>query len=152
MEEDPEPAALLRLSVALHLRDADAGDGEQSGPDVLRLGRRRACVLSADRFLVQKPSANAAAIKAFVVNRVGDLGSCSVFSACSGVRYGIDPRDPRGRAGYGRIDHRVPRDAGRYDDACCASCCSSARWANRRSLACTHGCPMRWKGRHRCPR
>ena len=30
--------------------------------------------LSADRFLVQEPSANAAAIKAFVVNRVGDFG------------------------------------------------------------------------------
>ena len=37
----PVPAALLRLSVDLHLLHADAGDGGQSGPAVLRLGRRR---------------------------------------------------------------------------------------------------------------
>ena len=70
----PAPAALLRLSVAVHLRHADAGDGRQSRAAVLRLGRRRPRLLSADRLLVQKPSANAAAIKAFVVNRVGDFG------------------------------------------------------------------------------
>ena len=46
------PAALLRLSVAVHLRHADAGDGRQSGADVLRLGRRRPRLLSADRLLV----------------------------------------------------------------------------------------------------
>ena len=46
----------------------------QSRADVLRLGGRRARVLSAHRLLVQKPAANAAAIKAFVVNRVGDFG------------------------------------------------------------------------------
>jgi NADH-quinone oxidoreductase subunit L len=33
-------------------------------------------------FWFKKPSANAAAIKAFVVNRVGDLASCSASSAC----------------------------------------------------------------------
>ena len=49
-----EPAALLRLSVAVHLRDADAGDGGQSGADVLRLGRRRPRELSADRLLVSR--------------------------------------------------------------------------------------------------
>ena len=54
MHHDPRPAALLRLSVAVHLRHADAGDGRQSGPDVLRLGRRRPRVLSADRLLVQE--------------------------------------------------------------------------------------------------
>ena len=48
------PAALLRLSVAVHLRHADAGDGRQSGADVLRLGRRRPRLLSADRLLVQE--------------------------------------------------------------------------------------------------
>ena len=47
-----EPAALLRLSVAVHLRDADAGDRGQSGPAVLRLGRRRSRQLPADRLLV----------------------------------------------------------------------------------------------------
>ena len=48
----PEPAALLRLSVAVQLRDADAGDRRQPGPDVLRLGRRRPRLLPADRLLV----------------------------------------------------------------------------------------------------
>ena len=46
------PAAVLRLSVAVHLRDADAGDRGQSGPAVLRLGRRRPRELPADRLLV----------------------------------------------------------------------------------------------------
>ena len=48
------PAALLRLSVAVHLRHADAGDVRQSRADVLRLGRRRPRLLSADRLLVQE--------------------------------------------------------------------------------------------------
>ena len=48
------PAALLRLSVAVHLRDADAGDRGQSGAAVLRLGRRRSRELSADRLLVSE--------------------------------------------------------------------------------------------------
>ncbi len=48
----PASSALLRLSVAVHLRDADAGDGGQSGAAVLRLGRRGSGELSADRFLV----------------------------------------------------------------------------------------------------
>ena len=52
MADDPAPAALLLLSVVLHLRHADAGDGRQSGAAVLRLGRRGARELSADRLLV----------------------------------------------------------------------------------------------------
>jgi NADH-quinone oxidoreductase subunit L len=67
-------AALLRLSVAVHLRHADAGDGGQPGADVLRLGRRRLASYLLIGFWYKKPSANAAAIKAFVVNRVGDFG------------------------------------------------------------------------------
>ena len=47
-----EPAAVLRLSVAVHLRDADAGDRGQPRAAVLRLGRRRSRELSADRLLV----------------------------------------------------------------------------------------------------
>jgi hypothetical protein len=42
MEEDPNRPALLRVSVAVHLRDADAGDGGQSRAALLRLGGRRA--------------------------------------------------------------------------------------------------------------
>ena len=80
----PVPAAVLLLSVVLHLRHADAGDGRQSGADVLRLGGRRARELSADRLLVstsRKPmpprsrpsSSTASAISAFR----------SAFSPCS---------------------------------------------------------------------
>ena len=50
----PVPAPFLRLSVDVHLRHADAGDGGQSRAAVLRLGRRRACELSADRLLVSQ--------------------------------------------------------------------------------------------------
>ncbi len=55
MHEDPSRPALLRLSVALHLRHADAGDVRQSRPVVLRLGGRRPDVVPADRVLVRAP-------------------------------------------------------------------------------------------------
>ena len=48
------PAPLLRLSVALHLRHAHAGDGRQPRPDVLRLGGRRSRELSPHRLLVSR--------------------------------------------------------------------------------------------------
>ena len=50
----PAPAALLLLSVAVHLRHADAGDGQQLPAAVLRLGRGGPGVLSADRLLVHE--------------------------------------------------------------------------------------------------
>ena len=53
MADDPSPAALLRLPLAVHLRHADAGDGGQSGAALLRLGGRRPHVLPADRVLVR---------------------------------------------------------------------------------------------------
>ena len=43
-------------------------------PALLRLGGRGARLLSPDRLLVHQPSACAAAIKAFIVNRIGDFG------------------------------------------------------------------------------
>ena len=59
-------------------------------------------------FWYYKPSANAAALKAFVVNRVGDFGfSARHFRHLPGVRHGVDPGDPRRRAVDGRIDHRL---------------------------------------------
>ena len=103
-------------------------------------------------FWFRKPSANAAAIKAFVVNRVGDLGfmlgifgTYLVFGTVSIPE--ILAAAP-GMAGstIGFLGHRVDTMT------CCASCCSSARWASRRSSACTPGCPTRWKARPRSPR
>ena len=52
-----EPAALLRLPLAVQLRDADAGHRRQPGADVLRLGRGRPRLLPPDRLLV--PQAHA---------------------------------------------------------------------------------------------
>jgi NADH-quinone oxidoreductase subunit L len=81
------PAALLRLSVAVHLRHADAGDGRQPGADVLRLGRRGPRSYLLIGFWYKKPSASAAAIKAFVVNRVGDFGfALGIFGCLRAVR------------------------------------------------------------------
>src|SRR5690606_33989132 len=45
--------AFLRLHLAVHLLHAHAGDGEQHGAAVLRLGSRRPRVLPVDRLLVQ---------------------------------------------------------------------------------------------------
>jgi NADH-quinone oxidoreductase subunit L len=68
------PAAVLRLSVALHLRHADAGDGR----NLLQMFFGWEGVGVASYLLIgfwyKKPSANAAAMKAFIVNRVGDFG------------------------------------------------------------------------------
>ncbi len=50
----PVPAALLRLSVDVHLRHADAGDVGQPGAAVLRLGRGGAGELPLDRLLVSE--------------------------------------------------------------------------------------------------
>ncbi len=59
MHHDPASAALLRLSLALHFRHADAGDRRQPRADVLRLGRRRSGLLSARSASgIKKPSAS----------------------------------------------------------------------------------------------
>ena len=92
-------AALLRLPVGLHLRHADAGDGRQPRADVLRLGGRRPLLLPADRVLVRPPAANAAAIKAFVVNRVGDFGfALGIFGIFAVFRTVEPAADVRRRA------------------------------------------------------
>ena len=50
-------------------------------------------------FWYHKPSANAAAIKAFIVNRVGDFGFIARhLRHLPGVRHCLDSRHPRRRA------------------------------------------------------
>ena len=146
----PVAAAFLRLPLAVHLRHADAGDGGQSGSDVLRLGRRRPDVLPAGRLLVRAP-----------------------FRQCSsdqGVR-----RQPGGRLWlfarhlpdllsdwFGRLRSGVRRRARVLPARRCilsasigtrsrspACSCSWGRWASRRSSCCTPGCRTRWKARLR---
>ena len=105
-------------------------------------------------FWYDRPSANAAAIKAFIVNRVGDFGfalgifGVFVIFGTRRVRHGVR-RDAAARSA-----RRSTSSAGEVDiaDHRSASCCSSARWASRRSSACTPGCPTRWRARPRSPR
>jgi NADH-quinone oxidoreductase subunit L len=84
-------AALLRLPVVLHLRDADAGDADNLVQ--MFFGWEGVGVASylLIGFYYRKPSANAAAIKAFVVNRVGDfgfaLGIFALFFLTDSIRF-----------------------------------------------------------------
>jgi len=75
MEGRSEQAAVLLLPVAVHLLDAEPDQRGGLHAAVLRLGRGRDGELFAHRLLVPQATANAAAIKAFVVNRVGDFAS-----------------------------------------------------------------------------
>ncbi len=117
MDGGPGPAALLRLSQPVHLRDADAGDRGQSRPDVLRLGKGGPRLLPADQLLVpqavaptrprsRRSSSAASAISA----------SVSAFSAPSwSFRHRLHPGHPRGRARHAGRDHSLPRHALRHD-------------------------------------
>ena len=104
-------------------------------------------------FYFRKPSANAAAIKAFIVNRIGDFGfALGIFGLVLGD--GFDPlrRCLRRRAEDGHRHDPVPLGAVSRPPTCWRSCCSLARWANRRSSSCTPGCPTRWRVRPRSAR
>ncbi len=104
-------------------------------------------------FWYEKPSANAAAIKAFVVNRVGDfgfaLGIFLVFTLTGSVEL---RRDLRLRPVARQSPHSRLRPAIGTRSRCAACCCSWARWASRRSSCCTPGCRTRWRARRRCRR
>ncbi len=103
-------------------------------------------------FWYQKPSANAAAIKAFVVNRVGDfgfaLGIFLVFVLTGSVAFDAIFAKLAGLTGasfkfIGYEWHAL---------TLAACCCSWARWANRRSSCFTPGSLMRWRARRPSPR
>ena len=104
-------------------------------------------------FYYRKPSANAAAIKAFIVNRVGDFGFLlGIFALYVLVDFvDLDRHLRRGAEPAADADQlplaRVER--GRGGRRCCSS---SARWASRRSSSCTPGCRTRWKARRRSRR
>ena len=69
-------------------------------------------------FWYHRPSANAAAIKAFIVNRVGDFGFALGIFACFAIFGTVDlDADLRRRPDTGGQDHRVRRRrVGRADD------------------------------------
>ena len=91
MAEDRQQAAVLRLPVALHLLHAGPGDRRRLHAAVLRLGRGGLASYLLIGFWYHKPTANAAAIKAFVVNRIGDfgfaLGIMTVFWAFGSIQF-----------------------------------------------------------------
>ena len=101
-------------------------------------------------FWFHKPEANAAAIKAFLVNRVGDfgfaLGIFAVFVLTGSIDF--DTIFAQAPALVGKSFH-FPRLGRRRADGRSACCCSWARWASRRNSCCTPGCPTPWKGRRR---
>ena len=104
-------------------------------------------------FWYDRPSANAAAIKAFIVNRVGDFGfALGIFAVwmLSGIGRAsttIFAKAPEMAADALHVPRHGPCRRSRRP----ACCCSSAPWASRPSSACTPGCRTRWKARPRSP-
>ena len=103
-------------------------------------------------FYYRKASANNAAMKAFIVNRVGDfgfvLGILTLYVLVNSVDFTTifearrrSRRSSSTSCGATGTRPRSPR-----------CCCSSAPWASRRSSSCTPGCRTRWRARRRCPR
>ena len=104
-------------------------------------------------FWYDRATANDAAIKAFIVNRVGDFGFALGIFAVFVIFGSLDFDTVFGEgAGGGRHDDEFPRLAGIVARHSPASCCSSARWGNRRRSGCTPGCPTRWRVRPRSRR
>ncbi len=118
MDEDPDQPRFFAYLVAVHLRDADAGDGGQPRPDVLRLGRGGPRVLSADRLLVQEAQRQRRRDQGL---RGQPRGRPRLHARhlrhLSGVP--APSRSPRSwppRPAMAGSTHRLPRHAPRYDD------------------------------------
>ena len=96
-------------------------------------------------FWWQRPTAVAAAKKAFIMNAIGDVGiALALFviwdhvhslDYLDGLRAGARRRSPSGS---------TPRTGSRC-------CCSSAPSRSRPSCRCRPGCPTRWRARPRSP-
>jgi NADH-quinone oxidoreductase subunit L len=82
-------------------------------------------------FWHQRPSAIAAAKKAFVMNAIGD--ATMARSSCSSRR-GTRSTSASSAGSTARRSRTSSRSA-----------CSGARWRSRRRSRCTRGCPTRWK-------
>ena len=97
-------------------------------------------------FWWQRPSAVAAAKKAFVMNAIGDVGmALGIFVIWNHLRHGRLSRTVFALApseiGGGLVDRQLDR----------ACCCSSPRSRSRRSCRCTRGCRTPWRARPRSP-
>ena len=93
-------------------------------------------------FWSYKPSAAAAAKKAFVVNRVGDMGLAIALMVMFAAR----------RLGHVRrvFSSAPPWPTARSPPSGC--CCCSARAARAPRCRCSPGSATRWRARHRCRR
>ena len=102
-------------------------------------------------FWHEKATARAAAIKAFLVNRVGDIGfALGIFAL-----YKLT-----GELNFVDIFKVLPSKTnvvftilGADINAItlvCFCCCSWGPWGNRPNLGCTRGCQTRWRGQPRC--
>ncbi len=104
-------------------------------------------------FWYHKPEANAAAIKAFVVNRIGDfgfaLGIFALFAMVGSVD--LDTIFAQAPSLVGKTIHLFCLER-RCADADLPAGCSWGPWASRRSSCCTPGCPTPWRDRRRCRR
>ncbi len=98
-------------------------------------------------FWYTRPTATFAALKAFLVNRIGDFGFISGIAAVlhyTGSLRLLDRFRPRGPdCGRRRSTSRVPSPGRRSPSP--AFACSSARWASPPRCRCTCGCRIRWK-------
>ena len=111
------------------------------------LGRRRPLLLPADRLLVQEEERADAGKKAFIVNRIGDVGPdprhVPDLRTPSAALDLVDIADnagalaPEALGEFGAVDRRS------------ACCCSSAPAARARRSRSTSGCPTRWRARRR---
>ena len=107
-------------------------------------------------FWYKRESANAAAIKAFLVNRIGDFGFALGIFAVFAIFGSLDFSTvlPAARELPGKEITTVGRLCHRRSDRPStgpASSCSSAPWASRPRSCCTPGCPTRWRARRRSP-
>ena len=93
-------------------------------------------------FWQHKHSAAAAAKKAFVINRVGDIGLSLAIADVRHLRHHRLRHDQRG-GGVRRPRPRSPRSA---------CCCCSAPAASRPRCRCRPGCSTRWRARPRSRR
>ena len=140
----PRLRALLRVPELLRLLDAAAGPGGQLPAADRRLGVRRRGVLPADLVLVPAHDGDAAGIKAFVINVVGDvglvLGTYFIFGA---------PARSTSSRRSSRSTRLLAATTATWSPA--ASCCWSARSRSPRRSRCTRGCRTRWRARPPSP-
>ena len=145
MHGDLEERALLRVPEPVRVLDADPGAGGELRVLLVGWGMVGLSSYLLIGFWHQKPSAVAAAKKAFVMNAVGDVGMAigifMIFRELGTVDY-IEVFARPGAARRRHVDDQLDLRAA----------ADRRRSRSRRSCRCTPGCPTRWRARPRSPR